>query len=312
MTTAESLLASATRPARRRTLSSVFRAALRTSRPRQWPKNLLVLAAPLAYGGLGPRTHAVAVLLVATAAFTCASAGVYLVNDAADAERDRAHPRKRHRPIAAGELGRGTALALGVFALVVAIGLAILVGEGLFTVVVSAFITLSLAYSAGLKHVPFLELAIVASGFLLRALGSAAATQIPPSGSFTAVCALGALLVVTAKRTNERAVLAGGVAEHHRPSLGHYSRRGLRTATVVLAAAMLACYVAWALAQHPQSWVGLEVLTVVPLVAAVVRFDLLAIRPRPVRVEDLLLTDPLMLACEALWLVLFIVANMVS
>ncbi len=298
--------------ARRRGPLAVLRAVLRTTRPRQWPKNVLVLAAPLAYGGLGPRAHPVPVLLAAAVAFTCASAGVYLVNDAADAKRDRVHPRKRHRPVAAGELGRGAAVGLGVAAFVAAIGLALLVGDLVFTLLVTAFIVSSLAYSAGLKQVPVLEIAVVASGFLLRALGGAAASHIPPSWWFTAVCTFGALLVVTAKRTNERAVLGDWMAAQHRPALRAYSRRGLRGATLVLAVGMLGCYLAWALARHPQSWVGLEVLTVAPLAAVVVRFDLLALRPQPVRVEDLLLTDRLILALEALWLVLFVVATMVS
>lgn len=286
-------------------------AVLRTTRPRQWPKNLLVLTAPLAYGGLGPRDHPVPLLLAAAVAFTGASAGVYLVNDAADAERDRAHPRKRHRPVASGELGRRTAVVLGIAAMVAALGVALLVGDLVFTLLVATFIVSSLAYSAGMKQVPVLEIAVVASGFLLRALGGAAASHIPPSWWFMAVCTLGALLVVTAKRTNERAVLGAGMAARHRPALAAYSRRGLRCATLVLAIGLLGCYLAWALAQHPQSSASLEVLTVAPLAAAVVRFDVLALRPQPVRVEDLLLTDRLMLGFEALWLALFVVANMV-
>ncbi len=296
---------------RRRRLATLARAVLRTTRPKQWPKNLLILAAPIAYGGLGPRAHPVAVLILAGLAFTCASAGVYLVNDAADAHRDRLHPRKRHRPVASGDLGRGAAVAFGGLSFLAAAGLSLLVGDLVFTLLVLAFIVSSLAYSAGLKQVPLLEIAVVASGFLLRALGGAAASHIPPSWWFTAVCTFGALLVVTAKRTNERAVLGKTLGAQHRPALRAYSRRGLRGATLLLAVGMLACYLAWALSQHPQSWVGLEVLTVAPLAAAVVRFDLLALRPQPVRVEDLLLTDRMMVAFEAVWLLLFVIATIV-
>src|ERR1700689_1724968 len=78
-------------------------AVLATARPWQWPKNLLVFAAPLAGATLG-RDDGVGYALVAAAAFGCASVAVYLANDVADAERDRRHPRKRHRPVAAGDL----------------------------------------------------------------------------------------------------------------------------------------------------------------------------------------------------------------
>ena len=85
---------------------------LRTARPRQWPKNLLVFAAPLAGASLG-RHDGLLYALVAAAAFGFASVAVYFVNDVVDAERDRLHPRKRHRPVAAGELPKRHAMVLG-------------------------------------------------------------------------------------------------------------------------------------------------------------------------------------------------------
>jgi len=88
-------------------------AVLRTARPRQWPKNLLVFAAPLAGASLGRRDGLI-YALAAAAAFGFASVAVYFVNDVADAERDRRHPRKRHRPVASGELPKQHAIVLGV------------------------------------------------------------------------------------------------------------------------------------------------------------------------------------------------------
>jgi len=90
-------------------------AVLRTARPRQWPKNLLVFAAPLAGIGLGRRDWLV-YAFVAAAAFGFASVAVYFINDVADAERDRRHPRKRHRPVAAGDLPKRHAVVLGAAA----------------------------------------------------------------------------------------------------------------------------------------------------------------------------------------------------
>ena len=87
---------------------------VRTARPRQWPKNLLVFAAPLAGATLGRRDGLAYCALVAAAAFSFASVAVYFINDVADADRDRSHPRKRHRPVAAGDLPKSHAVALGV------------------------------------------------------------------------------------------------------------------------------------------------------------------------------------------------------
>ena len=96
-------------------------AVIRETRPRQWPKNLLVFAAPLAAASLG-RNDGFAYALLAMFAFACASAAVYFVNDVVDAERDRRHPVKRNRPIASGALPAQHALALGALAVVLAVG----------------------------------------------------------------------------------------------------------------------------------------------------------------------------------------------
>ncbi len=294
----------------KRMLSTV-RAVVVTARPRQWPKNLLVLAAPLAYGGWGPRPDAARALGLGVLAFIAASIAVYFVNDALDVERDREHPRKRLRPVAAGLLSPRAAVGVGVVAVVVAGVLAVPIGDGWFDVILASYLVTSFAYSLGLKHLAVVEILLVASGFVLRALAGAAAGHIPPSNWFVAVCGLGALVVVLAKRTNERAVLTETTAVHHRPALAHYRVRGLRTATIVATVAMLGCYLAWATAQHP-TVTTLEIASVVPLAAAMVRFDRIATRPRPVRVEDLLLTDPVMIVCELCWLGIFVVATMLS
>lgn len=279
-------------------------AALRTARPHQWPKNALVLAAPLAGATLGPRRNGILDLLTAMLAFVAASTAVYFVNDVRDAERDRRHPRKRLRPVASGELGKAPALVLAALAGVAAEAAGLLVLDVWFTVIITAYLLTSLLYSLGLKHLAVAELALVASGFVLRAFGGAAAVHIPPSGWFILVCSLGALVVATAKRGTELAAL-DEAAVLHRPSLRRYSVSGLRLAARLLGAAMLVSYLAWALVQ-PDRWVAhWPVVTLVPLVGALLRFDALTTRGGSVRVEDLLLRDRVMLRWELAWLVLF-------
>jgi decaprenyl-phosphate phosphoribosyltransferase len=279
-------------------------AVLRSARPRQWPKNLLVFAAPLAGASLG-RDDGLAYAFVAAVAFTAASVAVYLVNDVADADRDRRHPVKRRRPIAAGELPKAHALAVAAACVVAAGGAAFWIGEPLLAVIIGGYLASSLLYSLILKHIPVVELVFVASGFVLRALGGAVATHVPPSGWFLLVCSLGAFLVATAKRFTELTVL-GADAVRHRPSMRWYRPAGLRLTQRVTAVAMIACYVLWAFGEEG-SWIrAWHLASALPLAATLVRFDRLTARATAKPVEDLLARDTPMVILELTWLAMFI------
>jgi decaprenyl-phosphate phosphoribosyltransferase len=278
-------------------------AVLRTARPRQWPKNLLVFAAPLAGTSLG-RPDGLAYALVAAVAFTVASVAVYMVNDVADAERDRRHPVKRRRPIAAGELPKAHAVAVAVGCVVVALAAGFLIRTPLLTVIIAAYIASSLLYSLVLKHIPVIELMFVASGFVLRALGGAAATHVPP-GWFLLVCSLGALLVATAKRYTEMAVL-GPEAVRHRPSMRWYRPAALRLTQRITAVTMIITYALWALGEH-DNWIrAWHLASTLPLAGALARFDRLTALATPRPVEDLLVRDTPMVLLELAWLLMFV------
>jgi decaprenyl-phosphate phosphoribosyltransferase len=291
---------SATRPAR---LGRWVSAVVRATRPRQWPKNLLVFAAPLAGATLG-RPDGLAYALVAAFAFGCASAAVYLVNDVADVERDRRHPVKCHRPIAAGELPKSHGIALAMFCVVVSFTAGYAISAPLLTVATAAYLAISFLYSMVLKHIPVLEVLFVASGFLLRVLGGAAATHVRPSGWFLLVCSLGALGVAVAKRYTELVTL-GPDAIHHRPAMRAYRPAALRLGQYAIGVLMMACYLLWAYGEttHASGW---HLVSSIPLAAALARFAVLtgkcSIRP----VEDLITRDGAMLACEIGWLSLFV------
>jgi len=278
-------------------------AVLRTARPRQWPKNLLVFAAPLAGASLG-RRDGLGYALVAAVAFGCASVAVYFINDVADAERDRRHPRKRFRPVAAGDLPKSHAIAIGTVCAAAGLAGGALISEPLLTACVGAYLALSFLYSWVLKHIPVVEVLFVASGFLLRVLGGAAATHVPPSGWFLLVCSLGAFGVAIAKRYSELTNL-GPEAVRHRPAMRFYRPAALRFSQIAVGAAMIAAYLAWAAGEHPgaRPW---HLASAVPLVAALVRFGVLTGRRTTAPVEDLLMRDGLMLACELSWLALFV------
>jgi decaprenyl-phosphate phosphoribosyltransferase len=277
-------------------------AVVRTTRPRQWPKNLVVLAAPLAGATVG-RDDGAGYALLAVGAFGCASAAVYLVNDVADAERDRRHPVKRHRPVASGTLPGRHAVLLAVLAAAAAVAVGVVIGVPLLTVTVTTYLCSSFLYSARLKHVPYVEMVLVASGFLLRILGGAAATHVRPSVWFLLVCSLGALFVAVAKRYAELTSL-GHDAVRHRPVMRWYRPYVLRAAEVIIGVLVLAMFLMWAIGESAatRAW---HVASAVPLALALVRFGVLTARRTMRPVEEMLTGDRPMLACEFAWLGLF-------
>jgi decaprenyl-phosphate phosphoribosyltransferase len=278
-------------------------ALLRAARPRQWPKNLLVFAAPLAGASPG-RDDGPAYALVAAAAFCAVSIAVYLINDVLDAERDRSHPVKRLRPVAAGDVRKSHAVLVAVGCATLAVAAGPVFRVPLLALITAAYLTLSLLYCLVLKHVPVVELVFVASGFMLRVLGGAAATHVPPSVWFLLVCSLGALLVATAKRFTELTVL-GDAAVRHRPAMRWYRPAALRLTQRLTAVAIILTYVLWASGEHGAWLRGFHLASAVPLALALARFDRITAQPTIRPVEDLLTRDSMIAVFELSWLLLF-------
>jgi len=280
-------------------------AVLETARPRQWPKNLLVFAAPLAGASMG-RDKGFGYTLGTTAAFVVASAAVYFVNDVIDANRDRLHPVKRLRPVPSGRLPAAHALAIAAIAAALAGSYGFWFGQPRLAGLITAYMAISLLYGLVLKHVPVIEMLAVASGFVLRALGGAVATNVPPSGWFLLVCCLGALMVAIAKRYSELTSL-GAEAARHRPVMRRYTRAWLRRSQRLTAVVMVMAYLLWA-AGESGGWIrGWHLASAVPLIAALWRFDWLSGRVDGRPVEDLISRDYPMVGAELAWLVLFVV-----
>ena len=213
-------------------------AVLVSLRPRQWVKNLFVFAGLV----FGQRlfTDSVWPALVAFAIFCALSGAIYLVNDVADRDKDRLHPKKRERPIAAGRvpvpLALGTAAALVVVALVVATRLSF----GFFVVAV-AYVVLLSAYSAWLKHIVIVDVLIVAVGFVLRALAGTLAIHVAISGWLLICTILAALFLALGKRRHEYLAL-GAEAARHRPILAEYSAGLLDQMIAVVTASTVTAY----------------------------------------------------------------------
>ncbi|MGV9316270.1 UbiA prenyltransferase family protein [Streptomyces sp. NPDC003691] len=186
-------------------------------RPGQWVKNLAVV--PLALLDTRHWTASgTGAILLALAVFTLASAIVYVVNDLADRDRDRLHPVKRHRPLAAGRIGTGGALALAA-GLATALTAAVLLRPVTDWWPVTVYLLISLGYSRGLKHVPLLDAFIVATGFVLRLVQGCTVLD-RPVPYWLAVCVFSfCLLLSLGKRRHELTAAEPG----HRPALRGYT-----------------------------------------------------------------------------------------
>lgn len=268
-------------------------ALLALSRPRQWVKNVLVLAAPVAAGRiLDPAILSRA--LTTAVVFTVVASGVYWVNDALDAASDRLHPTKRRRPIASGIIPVRTAVVGGL--VLEALGLLaawLLLGPPL-AAVLGGYALLQLAYSTHLKRVPVAELMVVASGFVIRALAGGVATGLVLTEWFLIVTSFGALFLVAGKRYAE-AVAMGDLASEHRAVLERYPRAFLQQVVGVCLAVTLLAYCLWAFRTStlitgptPSLWVA---LSVVPVTLVSLRYLLLVAAGRTGEPEDLLLRD---------------------
>ena len=244
---------------------------LKTMRPKQWIKNVLVLAAPFAAGDIftaGITFH----LALAFVAFSLAASGIYLVNDANDVEADRVHPTKRNRPIAAGIVPPQLAFVLAAVLLVAALVISWF-GSVPLVIVLAVYIAVQLGYCFGLKHQPVLDICIVASGFLLRAIAGGAAAGIHLSQWFLLAAGFGSLFMVSGKRYAEM-MLAERTGAKIRKSLEAYSASYLRFVWALSATVLIMNYCLWAFeireAHHNTVW---SVISIVPFVVAVLRYS---------------------------------------
>ena len=215
-------------------------ALIRTMRPKQWFKNVFVFA-PLVFdeklfqGYYLARTAAGFVLLCLT------SGTVYIINDLADIERDRNHPKKRHRPLASGALSMGVARAAAILLPLIVLPLGFLLSPALGAIL-SGYLLVQIAYSFWLKHVVIIDVMIVASGFLLRVAAGVPLVEAERFSPWLYVCmTLLALLIGFGKRRHELVLLKGDAAGH-RQSLEHYNLLLLDHIISIVTASTLVAY----------------------------------------------------------------------
>jgi 4-hydroxybenzoate polyprenyltransferase and related prenyltransferases len=271
---------------------------LRACRPRQWVKNVLVLTAPIA-AGVVTQPRALLQMLVAVIAFSMAASGIYLVNDALDVEADRAHATKRRRPVASGELSVRAAWTTALMLLPGALVISALLTWQLF-VVIAIYEVVQLWYCLGMKHEPVIELASVASGFLLRAIAGGVATHVPLSQWFLIAAGFGSLFMAAGKRYAEiRLVQDTDVAI--RPVLKRYTPTYLRFVWTMSAGVLVTTYALWAFTIDQTTSNEWSVVSIVPFVMALLRYSVDVDNGGAGEPEEIVLHDRMLMALGVIW-----------
>jgi len=274
-------------------------AVVRLVRPKQWSKNLLVLAAWIFAGKVGD-ADATRLVIQVFLGMCLASSAVYVFNDLLDAERDRSHPEKRSRPIASGAIlpsfawFLGSALLVGAFLLVVPI-------NKTSTAILVFYLVLQVLYNVWAKHVPILDVFIIAAGFVARAVIGASAIQVT-IGAWLLVCTgTLAMMLGYAKRRHEL-LLQGDGASASRASLGAYNRPALDALVIIFAAQAMISYGVYSIesttaTQHPAL-----IITTPLVIYGLARYLLLVfVREEGGEPADILTRDPHILASIVLF-----------
>ncbi|MFI9228930.1 decaprenyl-phosphate phosphoribosyltransferase [Streptomyces rimosus] len=288
------------------------RGLLRTARPRQWVKNVLVAAAPAAAGDLFHR-QALRQLPLLFLLFSAAASAVYLINDARDATADRAHPDKCRRPVAAGEVPVPAAYAAGALLAALVPAAAAVLCNPATAALLGAYLLMQLAYCLSWKNVLVVDLVVVTAGFLLRAMIGGPALGIPLSRWFLITAGFGALFMVAAKRYSEALRMAREQRTDKgetRALLREYSDGYLRFVWQLAAGGAVLAYCLWALESGgtPAGVLPWRQLSMIPFILAVLRYAVFADRGAAGAPEDVVLRDRPLAVIALAWTGLYAMA----
>lgn len=272
----------------------------RLLRPQQWVKNCFVLV-PLLFSGKFTDAGAAVSALLAFVAFCLVASAVYAGNDVADRDADRAHPTKRHRPVASGLIGTGAALGAAATLTALALGLAAMVDLPLLAII-SSYLVLNVAYTLWLKRLVILDVFTIAAFFLLRLLAGTTAIHVQPSIWLLLCGGLLALYLGFAKRRHEVVLLGQGSASH-RSVLTEYSEIFLDQMSTVLLSVTVVSYIMYTLSHQKLAEVGSYSLTgsTVFVLYGVFRYLYLVHQRQGGSPTETLLTDRALLGAVVLW-----------
>lgn len=288
----------------------MLRAAVLTLRPHQWVKNLFV-AAPLVFAKhLGDGSY-LARSALAVLGFCMLSGAVYAFNDVRDVEADRAHPRKRTRPIAAGELSLRAGMILAVGLALAALALAAALSP-VTAAWAGGYLVINVLYSLALKHVAFVDVLIIAAGFIARVAAGGAAIAVAPSPWLLLCTGLLATFLGLGKRAHELTLAHkdGRDATTTRAALAGYRLDVVRAAMLALGLATGVAYLLYTVDHHTITFFGTDELpwSAPFCLLGLARFAWLTLaRPGKDSPTDAMLRDPPFLLNLAAWAVTILV-----
>jgi 4-hydroxybenzoate polyprenyltransferase len=273
-------------------------------RPGEWVKNVLVFAG-LVFGKKFHDSGAIADAAITFAAFCSIASAGYLFNDLRDAEHDRRHPDKRHRPIASGELAPGTATAAAIVLSAAGIGLAAAAVSLEVGGLVALYGVVTIAYSLGLKRLVIIDVMTIASLFILRVIAGAVAVEAHASQYLLVVTGMLALFLGFTKRRQE-AILEAHAGVESRPVLEHYSVPFLDQMVSMVTAAAVISYIIYAV---NSPFIGSKMLATAPSVLyGIFRYLYLIYDRGDTRsTASILASDPGIIFAGASWIVIAVV-----
>ena len=289
-----------------------LRFIVKTMRPRQWPKNVFVFAA-LVFDRQMTDLQPLLITAVAVVLFSLASSLVYIINDLADIESDRQHPEKQHRPIASGELKFRWAVTTAVILFLLVFPSAFLLNF-VFGLIISAYVLLMLVYSLWLKHIPLIDVMIIASGFVLRVTAGVAIIETERFSPwlFVATTVL-ALFIALGKRRSEITLLEN-VAGTHRRVLDGYTLDLLDQLITIVLSTTLMTYCLYTFSAAITTDNQIMMLTIPFVIYGLFRY-LYLIKTQHIggAPEEIVLTDRPMQVVVILWgLTVFLILYIVS
>ena len=285
------------------TVGQNLRGLLVEMRPQEWTKNLLVFSGVIFSKSLTD-VNSIWISVLGFAVFCAASSGVYLFNDLCDLKADREHPVKRNRPIASGVLDINFACVAMVALFAVAVAGALALGQG-FALIIGVYLVTCLAYSLRLKDIVILDVILIASGFVLRAVSGAVLIGVAASEWLLLCTSMVALLIGFGKRRHEL-VLLEGTAGNHRRSLSDYSLEFLDSIMAICAGSALITYALYTRADETIARVGSRgMLITIPFVVYGIFRYLFLIHKRKAGGDpvQILLRDRPTLLNLALWII---------
>jgi 4-hydroxybenzoate polyprenyltransferase len=288
-------------------VSGQWRSIAKLIRVKHWVKNLFLFI-PSFFAGHLFKSQELLMVLIGAFAFSLVASGVYILNDYKDREVDRIHPRKKLRPLASGEVKTSTALVL----MVLLIGSGLVIAASLqivFFYLLSAYLILNLGYSFGLKHIPILDLFIVALGFLIRIYSGGVIADLPITHWLSLMVLLLALFLILAKRRDDL-LISGKNKNGHviRKSTQKYNLVYINSCVTLLSAVMVVAYIMYTVSPEVTQRFKSDYLfmTTIFVIAGIMRYlQIVFVERNSGSPTNIFIRDKFILATIAGWILSF-------